>query len=320
MILLPVMLLTGCANADSKIVLKLGHVANLEQPYHMASEKFAELVYERTNGEIEIQVFPNSQLGGQRELLEGVQFGSIDIAMTSSAVLGNFVPNAQVIDLPFIFRDAEHVYHVVDGPLAERLYEGAEKKNMKILSTWENGFRNIANTVRPVLTPDDMKGIKIRVFESQMYVDMFETMGALPTPMAMSEVFTALQQGTIDGVENAVVQMYASKYQEVIRYMTITEHTYNPQIVTMRLDKWNKLTEEQQQIIQQAAIECRDYNRQLAAEKTGEYLEKMIEQGVEVTYLTPEQKEKFKEKMLPIWEPYYETIGKELIDAVVNTQ
>jgi len=108
---------------------------------------------------------------------------------------------------------------------------------MKILSTWENGFRNVGNNTRPVVTPDDMKGIKIRVFESQMYIDMFEALGAIPTPMAMSEVFTALQQKTIDGVENAVVQIYASKYQEVMKYLTITEHTYNPQIVTIRLDK-----------------------------------------------------------------------------------
>jgi len=130
--LLTVMLagaLTGCQNSGhDKIVLKLGHVANLEQPCHLASEKFAEMVYERSGGEIEIQVFPNSQLGGQRELLEGIQFGSIDIALTSSAVMGNFIPTTQVMDLPFIFRDSKHVYDVVDGPLADKIYAGSEEK------------------------------------------------------------------------------------------------------------------------------------------------------------------------------------------------
>lgn len=313
--------ITGCQdNGRDKIVLKLGHVANLEQPYHLASEKFAQMVYERSGGEIEIQVFPNSQLGGQRELLEGIQFGSVDIALTSSAVMGNFIPTAQVMDLPFIFRDAQHVYDVVDGPLADKIYKGSEEKNMKILSTWENGFRNVGNNTRPVITPDDMKGIKIRVFESQMYIDMFETLGAIPTPMAMGEVFTALQQKTIDGVENAVVQIYASKYQEVMKYLTITEHTYNPQIVTMRLDKWNKLSSEQQNILLEAAKECRDYNRSLAAEKSGEFLKEMEAAGVEVTCLTPEQKEAFKKQMLPVWESYSNIIGKELIDEVVNTK
>lgn len=308
------------ADSGEKIVLKLGHVANLEQPYHLAAELFAKNVYERTNGEVEIQVFPNSQLGGQRELLEGLQLGTVDIAMTSSAVLGNFIPTAQVIDLPFMFRDSEHVYKVVDGPLADEIYAGAEQQGFKIISTWENGFRNIGNNVRPVKTPEDLNGIKLRVFESQLYVDMFELLGALPTPMAMSEVFTALQQKTIDGVENAVVQMYASKYQEVLKYLTITEHTYNPQIVIFSLDKWDKISEENQKIIMEAAVESRDYNRSLAAEKTGEYLEKMQEAGVEVTELTAQERDAFKEKMLPVWEQYYDIVGKDLIDKIVNTQ
>lgn len=306
-------------SADQKIVLKLGHVANLQQPYHLAAEKFAEDVYERTNGQIEIQVFPNSQLGGQRELLESLQLGTADMAMASSAVLGNFVPTAQVIDLPFIFRDLEHVYAVVDGPLADEIYAGAEEKGMVVLSTWENGFRNIGNNIRPVVTPGDMKGIKIRVFESPLYIKMFEQMGAIPTPMAMSEVFTALQQKTIDGIENAVVQIYASKYQETLKYLTIDEHTYNPQIVLISTYKWNKISPENQQIILEAAAESRDYNRQLAAEKTVEYLAQMEQAGVEVTVLTPAQKEAFKEVMVPVWESYYDTIGRDLIDKVVNT-
>ena len=320
--------LIGCGNQaaeqeqkqEQKIVLKLGHVANLQQPYHLAAEKFAQDVYERTGGQVEIQVFPNSQLGGQRELLESLQLGTADMAMASSAVLGNFVPTAQVIDLPFIFRDSAHVYAVVDGPLADEIYAGAEEQGMVVLSTWENGFRNIGNNIWPVVTPEDMKGIKLRVFESQMYINMFERMGAIPTPMAMGEVFTALQQKTIDGIENAVVQIYASKYQEVMKYLTIDEHTYNPQIVLISTYKWNKISPENQQIILEAAREARDYNRTLAAEKTTEYLVAMEEAGVEVTILTQEQKEAFKEVMLPVWEEYYDIVGKDLIDKVVNTQ
>lgn len=303
-----------------KMVLKLGHVANLEQPYHLAAELFAKNVLERTNGEIEIQVFPNSQLGGQRELLEGLQLGTVDIALTSSAVLGNFIPTAQVIDLPFIFRDSEHVYKVVDGPLAEEIYAGAEENGFKIVSTWENGFRNIGNNTRPVVTPDDVKGLKLRVFESQLYIDMFELLGAIPTPMAMSEVFTALQQHTIDGIENAVTQIYSSKYQEVMKYLSITEHTYNPQIVVFSKEVWDKISEENRQIILEAAAESRDYNRNLAAEKKDEYIKKMEEAGMEITILTPEQKDAFREKMLPVWEDYYDIVGKDLIDKIVNTQ
>ncbi len=304
------------ASGSEKMVLKLGHVANLEQPYHIAAEKFAKDVAERTNGQIEIQVFPNSQLGGQRDLVEGIQFGTVDIAFTSSAVLGNFIPTAQVIDLPFLFRDSEHVYKTVDGPLADEIYAGAENLGIKVLATWENGFRNVGNNIRPVITPEDMKGIKIRVFESQLYLDMFSLLGSIPTPMAMSEVFTGMQQKTIDGIENAVVQCYASKYQEVMKYYSITEHTYNPQIVSMSLDKWNKISPENQKIIMDAAIENRDYNRSLAAELSGKYLKAMEEEGVEVTILTPEQKEEFKVVMKPVWEDYYDVVGKDLIDKI----
>ena len=303
-----------------KVILKLGHVANLSQPYHLAAEKFAKDVLERTGGRVEIQVFPNSQLGGQRELLESLQLGTADMAMASSAVLGNFIPTAQVIDLPFIFRDSAHVYAVVDGPLADQIYAGAENKGMHILSTWENGFRNVGNNSRPVKTPADMKGIKIRVFESQLYIEMFERLGAIPTPMAMGEVFTALQQKTIDGIENAVVQIYASKYQEVMKYLSLTEHTYNPQIVIMSTHKWNKLSQENKNIILQAAKEARDFNRTLAAKKTGEYLDEMEKAGLQVTMLTAKEKEDFKKIMMPVWENYYGIVGKELIDKVVATR
>lgn len=302
------------------MVLKLGHVANLEQPYHLAAELFAKNVKERTNGEIEIQVFPNSQLGGQRDLLEGLQLGTVDISLTSSATLGNFIPTAQVIDFPFIFRDLEHVYKVLDGPLADEIYAGAEDQGMKVLSTWENGFRNVGNNTRSVVTPEDMEGIKIRVFQNQLYIKMFEGLGALPTPMAMSEVFTALQQGTIDAMENAVVQIYASKYHEILKHLTLTEHTYNPETVCISLDKWNQISPENQKIILEAAVESRDFNRTLAAEKTTEYLEKMKEAGVEIVELTPEQKAAFKEKMMPVWEQFYDVVGKDLVEKVINTK
>ncbi|MFB0934583.1 MAG: TRAP transporter substrate-binding protein, partial [Propionivibrio sp.] len=164
--------LTFPAAAQEAIKLKLGHVAPTDEPYHQAAEKFAELVKKNTGGAVEIQIFPNSLLGGQRELLEGLQLGSVDITLTTAAVLSSFLPKTQVIELPFMFRDSEHVYKVVDGPLAKEIYAGDEKKKMKVIDTWENGFRNITNNVRPIETPDDMKGVKIRVMENKMYIEM----------------------------------------------------------------------------------------------------------------------------------------------------
>ena len=150
--------LTVPAAAQNVMKLKLGHVAPTDEPYHKAAEKFAELVNKNTGGEVQVQIFPNSLLGGQRELLEGLQLGSVDITLTTAAVLSSFLPKTMVIELPFMFRDREHVYKVVDGPLAKEIYAGDEQKKMKIIDTWENGFRNITNNVRPIEKPEDMKG------------------------------------------------------------------------------------------------------------------------------------------------------------------
>lgn len=311
---------TQSTNGNTKFVLKLGHVANTNQPYHEAAVKFAELVKERTNGAVEIQIYPNSQLGGQRDLLEGLQLGTVDIVLTSTAVLSNFIPKCQVIDLPFIFRDREHVYKVVDGPLAEKIYEGAESQGMKVISTWENGFRHITNNVRPIRKPDDIKGIKIRVMENPMYIDMFKALGANPTPMAMGEVFTALQQKTVDAQENPIGQIYASRFYEVQKYLTLTGHTYSPEPLVFSLKTWNKLPKEYQDIIIKAAQEARDFNRQRAEEQNQKFLEEMKAKGLQVIELTPEEKAAFQEKMKSVWAKYENIVGKELIDAIVNTK
>lgn len=308
------------AESNAKFVLKLGHVANTDQPYHEAAVKFADMVKERTNGAVEIQIYPNSQLGGQRDLLEGLQLGTVDIVLTSSAVLANFIPKCQVIDLPFIFRDKEHVYKVLDGPLADKIYEGAENQGMKVISTWENGFRHITNNIRPITKPDDMKGIKIRVMESQMYIEMFKALGANPTPMAMGEVFTALQQKTVDAQENPIGQIFASRFYEVQKYLTLDGHTYSPETVVFSLQTWNKLPKEYQDIIIKAAQEARDFNRQRAEEQNQKFLDQMKSKGLQVTELTPEQKAAFQEKMKPVWAKFENVIGKDLIDAVVNTK
>lgn len=303
-----------------KFVLKLGHIATETQPYHEAAVKFSEMVKERTNGNVDIQIFPASQLGNQRDLLEGLQLGTVDITLSSSAVLANFLPQCQVLDMPFIFTSNEHVYKVVDGPLAQEIYKGDEAKGMKVISTWENGFRHITNNVRPITTPEDMKGIKIRVMENQLYIDMFKALGANPTPMAMGELFTALQQKTVDAQDNPVGNTYTSRFYEVQKYMTLDGHTYSPEPVVFSLTTWNKLPAEYQDIILKASVEARDWNRTRVKEMEAKFLEEMKAKGLEVTELSVEQKAPFQEVMKSVYEKYYDVIGKELIDKVINTK
>lgn len=306
--------------STEKFVLKLGHIASETQPYHEAAVRFSEKVKERTNGNVEIQVFPGSQLGGQRDLLEGLQLGTVDITLSSSAVLANFIPQCQVMDMPYIFTSNEHVYKVVDGPLADEVYKGAEEKGMKIISTWENGFRQITNNVRPITSPEDMKGIKIRVMENELYIDMFKALGANPTPMAMGELFTALQQKTVDAQDNPVGNTYTSRFYEVQKYMTLDGHTYSPEPVVFSLAVWNKLPEEYQKIILEEAVSARDWNRTRVAEVEAKFLEEMKAKGLEVTELTPEQKLKFQEAMKTVYEKYYDVIGKDLIEKVMTAK
>jgi tripartite ATP-independent transporter DctP family solute receptor len=311
--------LTALAQAE-KFTLKMGHVASTDEPYHKAAEKFVELVKQNTAGAVDIQIFPNSLLGGQRELLEALQLGSVDITLTTAAVLSSFLPKTQVIELPFMFRDREHVYKVVDGPLAKEIYAGDEQKKMKVIDTWENGFRNITNNVRPIEKPDDMKGIKIRVMENKMYIDMFKALGANPTPMARGELFTGLQTKVVDAQENPMGQIYTSRFYEVQKYLTLSGHTYSPEVVVFSLATWKKLPAKHQEAILKASAEARQFNRTLSAQMDKEYVTKIKEKGMTVTTLTPQQIAAFQEKMTPVWDTFADKIGKELIQKIKNTK
>lgn len=302
------------------IQLKLGHVAPAEESYAKAAVKFAELVKQYTDGNVEVQVFPNSLLGSQRDLLEGVQLGTVDITLTSSAVLSGFLPKTLVFDLPFIFRDAEHVYKVVDGPLAKEIYAGDEQKKMKVIDSWENGFRDISNNKRPIEKPDDMKGIKIRVMENKMYIEMFKALGAQPTPMERGELFTGLQTGTVDAQDNPIGQTYTSRFYEVQKYITLSGHTYSPEPVVFSLATWKKIPANYQEAILKASAEARKYNRELNASLQQGYIEKCKAKGMVVTILSPQQKKMFQEKMMPVWDMFADKIGKDLILKIQNVK
>lgn len=310
---------SGAVQAES-IKLKLGHVASAEEPYAQAAEKFAELVKKNTAGAVEVQLFPNSLLGGQRELLEGLQLGSVDITLTTAAVLSSFLPKTQVIELPFMFRNSEHVYKVVDGPLAKEIYAGDEKKKFKVIDTWENGFRNITNNVRAIQKPDDMKGIKIRVMENKMYIDTFKALGANPTPMARGELFTGLQTKVVDAQENPLGQIYTSRFYEVQNNLTLTGHTYSPEVVVFSLATWTKLSPEHQEAIIKASNEAKDFNRKTSAEMDQKYVGMLKEKGMTVTTLSPAEIAEFQSKMTPVWDSFAEKIGKDLIQKIKDTK
>lgn len=313
--LITVLFLGSFAFASPEYVLKLGHVAEPAKPYAQAGVKFAELVYEKTNGKVEIQIFPSSQLGNQRDLVEGLTFGTVDLTLTSTAVLANFLPKMAIFDLPFIFRDIPHTYKALDT-IGVEMGKDLEPLGLKLLAFFENGVRHLTNSRRAVKVPEDMKGLKIRVMEQPVYIEMMNALGANPTPMAFGELFTALQQGTVDGQENPVSHIWTKRFFEVQKYISLTGHTYSAEPLLISMITWNKLPADFQKVIADSAIEALDWHRGKCVELDKGFWKNVIESGkceiIEV------DKGPFREATAGVWKLFEDQVGKENIEKIVD--
>ena len=320
--LLTVFILTA-AGIDSGICqektvsLKLGHAVAPEHPYHLGAVKFAELIAQRTGNKVKIDVYPSTQLGNERDMVEGLQLGTMDLVVTSTGPLGGFVPKMFVVDLPFLFRDREHAYKVLDGPIGKDLFEAFAPKGIKGLAFWENGFRQITNNVRPIEKPEDLKGIKIRTMENKVHLASFRAFGASPTPMAWSEVYTALQQKTIDAQENPIAIIYHQKIAEVQKYLTLTGHFYSPTPLLMSLKAYNALPKDIQKTMDDTAIECATYERNLLRDSEAKQIAELKAKGMQVT--TPNKKS-FQDAAAPVYKEFEAQFGKDTIDKIITTK
>ena len=300
------------------VTLKLGHIAEPENPYGQGADHFSNLVKERTKGEVIIQVYPSSQLGNQRDLVEGLTFGTVDMTLTGTAVLGNFIPEVAVFDLPFIFRDIPHAYKALDT-VGMDLCKKGEGRGMMTLAIWENGVRHMTNNKRPIKTPEDMKGLKMRVMEQPVYIEMMKALGASPTPMAMSELYTALQKGVIDGQENPLAHIATKRFYEVQKYISLSGHTYASEPLLISTTSWKKLTPEQQQVIRQAALDTRDWQRELCRNLEGTFL-KTIKDSGKSEVNDDVDKAAFANATKSVWKLYSDKFGTANIDAIQNVK
>lgn len=298
---------------EDVIVLKLGHVAVPDNPYALGAAKMAELVTERTNGKVVIKLFPNSQLGNQEKLIEGLALGTIDFALTTTAVLAQFEPKLLVFGFPYMMRDRDHAYKALDT-IGMELGKNLETKGIKVLGYYENGVRHMVNNKRKIEKPDDMKGLKMRVMSTPVYIELMKAFGADPTPMAFGEVYTACQQGTIDGLEAPAVHIYQMKFYEVNKYVTKTAHTYESEALTMSMKTWKKLPPEIQEILVQANKEALDFARKLAVEQEAGFFKMISESGV--CQVDEVDIEPFKEKGKVVWVKLESSVGKEVIDQI----
>lgn len=267
----------------AKTVLKLGTSTQPSHIYNLAAEQFGKIVAANSNGDIEVQVFPASQLGSERDMVEGLQLGSLEMTLTSTGPMGNFVPQVKLFNLPFLFKDRESCYRVLDGEIGTQIADRFVNVGIRSLGWFENGFRNITDSKVPINSPKDMQGLKIRVMEDDVFILTMKALGASPLPMAFGELYTALEQKTVDAQENPLAVIYSSRFFEVQKYLAMTGHFYSPAVLLISEMTWKKLTPEQQKIISDAAKEARDYERELSLKADQELEAGCKEKGMIVT-------------------------------------
>jgi len=302
------------ATDEKTYTLKLAHVNNPDHPYTLASNKFAELVSEATDGHVVVEVYDSGTLGNENDIIEQVQMGSIDFGLVASAPFANTIPEMYAFDLPFLFADRPTAYKVLDSEIGENILAKLNDQGMIGLGFWENGFRHVSNSKREVVIPSDLKGLKIRTMENEIHMASFNAMGAIATPMAWSEVFTALQQGTMDGLENSPVIYSTNAFYEVQKYISLTGHFYSPAVFFCNKDMLEAMPQEYQDAILSAEKEARDYERQCHEEMDNDAVQVLKDNGMVVTEV---DKDVWRESCEPVYEQYRDKIGGDVIDAIL---
>jgi tripartite ATP-independent transporter DctP family solute receptor len=301
------------ALAQSK-VLKISNGINEQHPSYLANKRFGEILAAKLPGKYTVQVYANAQLGDDVRATEAVRMGTLEMVTTSASPLTGLVPEFNVFDLPFIIPSEKAADAIFDGPIGAKLAAALESKGIKLLAYYENGFRQLTNSAREVKTPADMKGLKIRTMQNPIHLEAFRAMGANPTPMPFSEVFTALQQKTIDGQENPIPTIWLSKFYEVQKFVSLTGHVYGPHIMLMGKKLWDSFPAADQKIIAEAAKESAVYQRSINRQMNRDFVDNLRKAGVTVTELTPEQHKAFVDACASVYATWEPKIGKALLD------
>lgn len=290
------------ACAAPRYHFKLAHVIAAGTPIDIAANRFAELVRERTRGEVDIKVFPASQLGGERAIIEGVQIGTIEMSFTTTGAIGGFAPEFQVLDLPFLFQGYEAAYTYLDGDNGDRLLKLLDRKGLHGVVYLENGWRNFTSSKSPLRGPSDLKGQKIRVMESPMYMGLIKALGGSPTPMAYSELPKALAKKVIDGQENPTVNIYSARLYESQPWMIMDRHTYNVFIFKVNGKLWKSLPENLRRTIETTAVEIRDFQRKLNREADAAFVKRLEARGMKVHVPGKDEVRAWQVAAAPLWD------------------
>src|SRR5436309_15380275 len=310
------MAIVTAEGAYAQTALKMNISVAQNSHYGVAIDAFAREVEKRTNGRYKIQNFYAGALGAERESIEGIQLGTLDLTMTSTGPVPNFVPDVAILDIPFLFHDYAHARAVLDGPIGQELLTKFQAKGMVGLAWAENGFRHMTNSKRPVNVPDDLRGLKMRTMENPIHIEAYRQFGILPTPMAFTEVFTALQQGTVDGQENLLSVITAAKLEQVQKYLSLTGHVYSPALILMSKAQFDKLSPADQQAFIDAAKEAVKANRARIDDDEKRAVGELRAKGMAVVDTL--DKSKFQTALTPVYADFAKKFGQENIDRIKN--
>lgn len=317
-------LVAGCGSNSSKpaagggeVSLKVAHAAADNTAKHAAWLNFKKLVEERSGGKIKVAIFPNAQLGSEREYIEALQVGNIAMASVSTAPVANFKKEFYAFDIPFLFKNRETAHKVVDGPVGQEILAGLDSIQIKGLGFWENGFRHMTNNKVAIRKPDDLKGLKMRTMENELHMALFKALGANPTPMAYGEVFTALQQGTVDGQETPFELIHTNRFYEVQKYVIDTGHLYSPFLIMMSKQVYEKLSPEHRKIVEDAVKETTKMQRELAKKNEAIAID-AIKTKSTIINLTDEERKAFRDKMGPVNEQAKQKAGDAIVTKILE--
>jgi tripartite ATP-independent transporter DctP family solute receptor len=307
------LLFTGFASAE---VMNMGIVLSPDSHYGKGADVFAQEMDRLSDGKYEIKIKSSGVLGGERDVIEGLQFGTVDLTITSTGPVGNFVPAVYALDFPFLFTGYEHAHRILDGKIGDDLLAKFEPKGLIGLAWSENGFRHLTNSEHPVTKPSDLEGLKIRTMENEVHLSAFEDLGASPTPMSFTELYTALQQGTVDGQENPIPVITTSKLYEVQDHLTLTGHVYSPAVILMSKTSWSQLNDTEKQWFKTAAAASAKATRAAVSTMEKEGIKLLKEADVNIVE-NVDQKE-FANAIAPTYEKYADKYGAELIEKIRN--
>ena len=320
---------SGCSNRvwdreqvspEQKIVIKFSHVVAENTPKGMAAQRFAREVQERTGGRVEVQVFPNSSLYADGEEMQALQEGAVQIIAPATSKLGGLFPYWQVMDLPFAFQDTNAVHQALDGPIGQKLTESLENQGFIALAFWDNGFKQLTNNMRPIVTPDDLQGLRFRVMmNSSVLQEQFRILGGRSTPLPFNDVYRYLEKNQLVGQENTISNIYSKKFYQVQKFMTITNHGYLGYVVLVNNDYWDELPQDIREIIKDVMDEVTVWEHEAASEMNKLNFKSMQEYSkIEITELTPEERELWAQAFRPLYDYFGRKISVDLMHELLK--